>query len=148
MRLRGWLKNQGFDCDIMFDDDFGYDWFENKFHIGTIAYPIISRWFEQFLYEYGLEWQGVLDPVLSLIHELGHYATNRLFCEEEIYFFQFIKQIECDERMDEQAAMFKYWEIKDEFEANMWALDYINWNIEAVKELIDIYFESWKTVDA
>ena len=43
--------------------------------------------------------------------------------------------------------MFRYWEVKDEFEANMWTVDFVNWNIDAIKELINIYFESWKTVE-
>ena len=146
VRLRAWLENQGFNCDVVFDEDFGYDWKDNVLHIGTFAYPTIGRWFEQFLCEYGLEWFGILDPVLALIHELGHYVTNTLFCDEEIYTFQFIKELGYDDRMDEQAAMFRYWEVGDEFEANMWAVDFINWNIDAVKELITIYFESWKGV--
>lgn len=148
VRLRAWLKNQGFDCDVVFDEDFGYDWKENVLHVGTLAFPTIGRWFEQFLCEYGLKWFGILDPVLALVHELGHYATNVLFCDEEIYTFQFIKELGCDDRMDEQAAMFRYWEVRDEFEANMWAIDFINWNIGAVKELITIYFESWKGVQS
>jgi hypothetical protein len=146
VRLRAWLKNQGFDCNVVFDADFGYNWKENVLHVGTLAYPTVGRWFEQFLYEYGLEWFGIIDPVLALIHELGHYVTNTLFCEEEICSFQVIKWIGQDDRMDEQAAMFRYWEITDEFEANMWAVDFINWNIEAVEELITIYYESWETV--
>ena len=147
VRLRAWLENQGFDCDVVFDEDFGYDWKNNVLHVGTLTYPTVGRWFEQFLCEYGLEWFGILDPVLALIHELGHYVTNVLFCEEEIRTFQFIKGLGCGDRMDEQAAMFRYWEIRDEFEANMWAVDFINWNIDVIKELITIYFESWKTVD-
>ena len=146
VRLRAWLRNQGFDCNVVFDADFGYNWKENVLHVGTLAYPTVGRWFEQFLYEYGLEWFGIIDPVLALIHELGHYVTNKLFCEEEICSFQVIKWIGQDDRMDEQAAMFRYWEITDEFEANMWAVDFINWNIEAVKELITIYYESWETI--
>ena len=146
VRLRAWLKNQGFDCNVVFDADFGYNWKENVLHVGTLAYPTVGRWFEQFLYEYGLEWFGIIDPVLALIHELGHYVTNKLFCEEEICSFQVIKWIGQDDRMDEQTAMFRYWEITDEFEANMWAVDFINWNIEAVKELITIYYESWETI--
>lgn len=146
VRLRAWLENQGFDCDVVFEADFGYNWKENVLHVGTLAYPTVGRWFEQFLYEYGLEWFGIIDPVLALIHELGHYVTNKLFCEEEICSFQVIKWIGQDDRMDEQAAMFRYWEITDEFEANMWAVDFINWNIEAVKELITIYYESWETI--
>ena len=148
VRLRAWLENQGFDCDIMFDDDFGYDWFENKLHVGTVTYPTTGRWFEQFLCEYGLEWFGILDPVLALIHELGHYATHESYSEEELYLFQAIKMFGTEDRMEEMNSMFKYWEVNDEFAANMWAIDYINWNIEVVQELIDIYFESWKTVDA
>lgn len=146
VRLHAWLENQGFDCKVVFDADFGYNWKENVLHIGTLSYPTVGRWFEQFLYEYGLEWFGIIDPVLALIHELGHYVTNKLFCEEEICSFQVIKWIGQDDRMDEQAAMFRYWEITDEFEANMWAVDFINWNIEAVKELITIYYESWETI--
>ena len=146
VRLRAWLRNQGFDCDLVFDEDFGYDWKDNILHVGIFEFPTVGRWFEQFMCEYGLEWCGIYDPVLALIHELGHYSTNEVFCAEEIYNFQFIKALVCDDCIDEQAAMFRYWEVGDEFEANMWAVDFINWNIDAVKELIAIYFESWEGV--
>ena len=140
-RVREWLQKNGFDCDIEMDTDFGYDWAANVIHIGTKEYPEISRWFKHFMFKYGLAWTHVSDPVMCMIHELGHYSTVGQFDDMELYLYQFIKDSNMDERMESEEGMFEYWEVRDEFVANCWAIDYINYNIEAVNELIEIFAE-------
>lgn len=98
-KLQEWLKENGFECAIQFGDDFAYDRESNVLQVGCVGYPIVCRWFEQFLYEYGLEYKGIYDPVLALLHELGHSMTLDQFSERELRLFDFSKFLLEDERM-------------------------------------------------
>lgn len=140
--LREWLKKNNFNCDITFEDDFGYEWDTNILHIGVLGYENVGRWFEQFLYEYGMDYVGIYDPVLALIHELGHYSSLGDFEPEELMLLGFIKDLD-NERMSNQEFMNEYWELPDEFAANMWAINFVNENIEAVEDLCNIYLYYW-----
>lgn len=140
--IREWLKKNNFNCDITFEDDFGYEWDTNILHIGILGYENVGRWFEQFLYEYGLEYVGIYEPVLALIHELGHYASLNDFEEEELKLLSVLKNFN-DDRMGSQKQMNKYWELPDEFAANIWAINFINDNIEEIEALCRIYFYYW-----
>lgn len=142
-KLQEWLKENGFECAIQFGDDFAYDRESNVLQVGCVGYPIVCRWFEQFLYEYGLEYKGIYDPVLALLHELGHTMTLDQFSEEELRLFDFTKFLLEDERMTNSDKMFQYWSILDEFSANLWEIEFINTNIDCVCELCEIYRLYW-----
>lgn len=146
IKLHKWLKENNFTCDVQFDDDFGYDMQKNILYIGMYGYPEVSRWFEQFLYEYGMEYTGIYDPVLCLLHELGHTRTIYNFSEKELQFFNFMKVMTEDERMENAEVMFQYWEMPDEFAANIWAINFINDYINKVAELCEIYRLYWNEV--
>ena len=136
-----WLRQNDIDCDISFAEDFGYDVANNTLQIGTIAHEQIATWFEQFLYEYGMEYYGILHPVLSCIHEIGHYFTIKYFSLEEQLMLELAKMfIDADSECE---FMNKYWEIPDEFAANIWAVNFINSHIEAVEGLCYIYIDFW-----
>jgi len=138
----GWLEYNNFDVGVMFEEDFGYDRESNTLHIGTLAYEDVCRWFEQYLYEFGMEYTGVYDPVLCLLHELGHYKTIDDFSEEELMVYDFAKNM-LDDRMEIQEVMNKYWDSPDEFAANMWVVNYVNLHIDAVEALCEIYWKYW-----
>lgn len=140
--MRNWLKENGFTSDIAFRDDFAYDRIDDIIYIGTVGYSTIGRWFEQFLYEYGLEYTGIFDPVLALIHEIGHSQTLQNYNDYELTCYKIAKEF-IDEPMEDQEGMNKYWLIEDEFVANLWAINYINNNTEAVEELCNIYIKYW-----
>ena len=137
--LANWFNKNGFeDVGLCFGEDFAYVILDNgKFgvQVGVQAYPEVGRYFEQFLYEYGLDYMGIFDPVLSLIHELGHNKTINYFDETELALCDFAKHI-CCERGDEH----------DWFNYYMWAIKFINGHIEAVKELCDIYANDWSAI--
>lgn len=142
LELNCWLRKNGFVCDVEFDDDFGYNIETNTLYIGTLDYDEVRTWFEQFLYEYGCEYCGFYYPVMCLLHELGHKKTIANFTPTELLFLSVKKEM-LDERMKMQEAMFEYWELPDEFAANMWVVDFINSNVEAVEELCGIYLMYW-----
>lgn len=142
-----WLCAHGFsNLDIDFEEDFGYAYDDtvNCINIGTKRFDDVSNYFEQFLYEYGCEYCGIPGPVLSFIHELGHFMTISNFSNEELWFCAFAKKF--DHGGTDQEEFFRYWEMPDEFAANMWAVDYINNHIDEVEDLTNTFFNAWKGV--
>ena len=143
--LANWFNKHGFgNVDLCFGEDFMYIMFDDDsfaVQIGVQAYPEVGRYFEQFLYQYGLDYVGIFDPVLSLIHELGHSQTIQYFNAQEQLLCKLAKQF--NHSTNEQDWYNEYWEVPDEFAANMWAVNFINNHIEAVEELCDIYARDW-----
>ena len=143
--LNNWFVKNGFDnLPINFTEDFGYAIFEDGqvcINIGVQAYPEVGRYFEQFLYEYGLEYCGIYDPVLCLLHELGHHMTYRYFNDNEQVLYRLAKEFDHGE--DQFTWLYRYWSIPDEFAANMWAINFVNNHIDAVEELCEIYTIDW-----
>ena len=143
--LTNWLNKNGFeDVNLCFGEDFECVIFDDDsfgVQVGVQAYPEVSRYFEQFLYEYGLSYTGIFDPVLCFIHELGHSQTIRYFNAQEQLLCELAKQF--NHSTNEQDCYNEYWEVPDEFAANMWTVNFINNHIEAVEELCDIYARDW-----
>ena len=145
-----WLCDNGFSSlDVELDSDFCYSTGEDTdfnyvgecvIKVGTDRFDEIDKWFEQFLYEYGLEWMD-LGRVLPFIHELGHHNTIYNFSNFErlaMYYSKF--RIFSDEEVTIE-EMFKYWETPDEFAANVWAVNFINENISEVERLVNIFLK-------
>ena len=88
--LINWLRRNGFDVMVDFTEDSGYDLENLVINLGTESCPDVESYFEQYLYEYGLEYVGILGPVLQFLHELGHHMTIKSFSQEEIYFYLMI----------------------------------------------------------
>lgn len=145
-----WLCDNGFSSlGVELDSDFCYSTGEDTdlnyvdecvINVGTDRFDEIDKWFEQFLYEYGLEWMD-LGRVLPFIHELGHYNTIYSFSNAErlaMYYSKFDIFSDEDTTMEE---MFKYWETPDEFAANVWAINFINENISEVERLVNIFLK-------
>ena len=139
-----WLCEHDFsNLEIDFANDFGYINTDDLkcINIGIIPHPIEGNYFEQFLYEYGCDYVDIPYQILCFLHELGHYNTVTNFSDEELWTYYFIKDI--DEARISQEEYFKYWEIPDEFAANIWVINYINTHIEAVEELTQKYIIAW-----
>jgi len=133
--LKDWLVRHHFDVVIDFGDDFSYNTDYHILTFGTKSYPDVGRYFEQFLYEYGMEYTGIFDEVLCMLHELGHYMTIDNFDEgERVECFLFKHLI----RGEDFEWFEGYWSVSDEFAANMWVVNYVNENIEAVEELCNL----------
>lgn len=146
--LANWFNKNGFeDIGLCFGEDFAYVILDNGefgVQVGIQAYPEVGRYFEQFLYEYGLEYTGIYDPVLCLLHELGHNQTINYFDGNEQFLCELAKQF-CHSE-NEHDWYNEYWETPDEFAANIWAINFINNHIEAVEELCDIYANDWPAI--
>lgn len=127
-----WLGRNGFDnVDVCFDfDSFGYNPNTYVINIGVGYESEAGRLFEQFLYEYGMEYIGFYDSVLAFLHELGHYNTVYGFNNEELWLCRAVKPM-----MD----AFGYWEVPDEMAANVWVINFVNEKVEVVEELCNIF---------
>ncbi len=146
--ITDWLNKNGFaKLNISFGEDFAYVLLDDEklgIQIGVQAYPEVGRYFEQFLYEYGMEYTGIYDPVLCLLHELGHNQTLNYFDGKEQLLCELAKQF-CHSE-NEHDWYNEYWETPDEFAANVWAINFINNHIEAVEELCCIYAIDWPAI--
>lgn len=137
-KVKTWLEKNGFDnLDVIDDNAFVYDIEEQTIYLGVVS-TSEGQWFEQFMYEYGLEYTGILPEVLAFIHELGHHCTINRFNEND-----FLHDSQSKAFVDFMAYSYKrmsyYWELPIEFAANMWAVDFINNNIAAVEELCNMW---------
>ena len=145
-----WLCDNGFSSlGVEMNSDFCYSTGEDidfnyvnecVINVGVDHFDEIDKWFEQFLYEYGLEWMD-LGRVLPFIHELGHHNTIYSFSNSErlaMYYSKF--RIFSDEEVTIE-EMFEYWEMPDEFAANVWTVNFINKNILEVERLVNIFLK-------
>ena len=142
--LINWLCEHNFaNIDIDFELDFGYtyDDITSCINIGVENIGVVSNYFEQFMYEYGLEYIGIPAPVMCFLHELGHYNTIYSFSSEELWWYAISKEF--SHGMSEHDEYFRYWSLPDEFAANMWEINYINSHIEDVEELCNIFCKAW-----
>lgn len=143
VELKNWLDKNGFnELNVIDDDSFMYDIDGKIIHFGIVS---ISEgiWFEQFEYEYGMEYCGIIPEVLAFLHEIGHSYTINYFNDNDYSNDRIAKFIlMLDDYSHER--MIKYWELPMEFSANMWVIDFVNKHITAVEELCSIYLKYYK----
>ena len=136
--VKNWLEKNGFvDLEVVDDDEFRYD-IDNKVIYTGVVSTSEGIWFEQFESDHGMKITGIIPEVLAFLHEVGHYCTVDNFGnndrEDDNLNKFFIDMIE-----DSHDRMIKYWNLPMEFAANMWVVDFVNNNIDAVKELCDMW---------
>jgi hypothetical protein len=133
--LINWLANNGFsNCDVCFKEDFVYNRIHHRIGIGANE-PQNGVSFEQFLYEYGLEYMDIWAPILAFLHEAFHHITLSNFEELELKFYRLLKT-------DDIMTDFEYWEMPDEFAANIALINFVNNNINAIIELQNIFIDN------
>ena len=59
----------------------------------------------------------------------------------ELKFFELKKQFNDEE--NEQIWFNEYWQVPDEFAANMWVVNFINNHIDAVENLCNTFIYAW-----
>ena len=138
IKIKKWLEKYNFDVNLDYDDDFAYDIEQNTIIIGLEEYPLANKYFQQFLYEYGLKYLDIDDDILSFLHELGHMVTLKSFSQTELKLFRFMKESDENDK-DSQKKYYHYWSVPDEFAANIWAINFINAHIDAIGELCEAW---------
>lgn len=137
-----WLEDNGFsNCDVVCEEDFSYDVINHKIECGVEEPRELGVLYAQYLYEYGCSHAPFLwASTLSFLHEAGHHLTAGCFREEELGFFNFVKEFA------EDAGT--YWDTPDEFAANMVVVDFVNNHFDAVLELQNILQNSVIVIDS
>ena len=145
-----WLTKNGIsNLYVDYEDDFSYaindeDANIRCINIGVEKVEETGNIFEQFLYEYGCIYSDIPIPVLCFLHEAGHHMTISNFSTIDLLLCDFLKKRIKDE--DDFNFYYKYWLVDDEFEANMWMINFINNNIEAVEDLCVLFSQGWNKI--
>ena len=144
--IMNWLKKNGIEENIdtiIFNEHSYFDWKNNVVAIGVYDEGDVINWFEEFLVDHNLKWTGIMPPVLALLHEVGHSKT--------VYSLEYSERIMCRMLKDllgptngSKEAAFDYWNIRDEADANNWAVEFINNHIDAVTELHQYFISNWE----
>lgn len=116
------------------DTFFAYDYVDHRIIINCLDnLKETHKRFRQFLYEYGCneDLTNYNNNTLAFLHELAHCLTTS--------WFDNIEMVVCNFQKESVNNAFDYWEVPDEFEANMVVVDFINTNPEAISELDNIF---------
>lgn len=145
-----WLSKNGIsNLYVDYEEDFSYaigdeDANIRCLNIGVEKITKEGNIFEQFLYEYGCIYSDIPVPVLCFLHEAGHHMTISNFSNLDLVYCSLLKSEIKDN--DDFNFYYKYWLVDDEFEANMWMIDFINNNIEAVEDLCVLFSRGWNKI--
>ena len=128
--LNKFLADNDFDCTAEMANDFAYYWKEEIITYSLVVSERMDNLFLDFARKNGLKINcGIF--LLSFFHELGHHLTIDDLEEEEEEECEAIKEA----LTDSDADCYKYFSLLDEWLATSWAIDYINNNIELIKQL-------------
>ena len=106
-----------FDCKVEIGEEFAYYYFEETIVVNPSDN---DERFLNFARRHGLN-EKVSSFVISFFHELGHHETLDLVEE-------------CEGNKNE-LDFEEYFNLEEEFEATMWAIDFCNNNMDIVKEI-------------
>lgn len=150
--LNNWLKENDFECCALFDVDFSFDCTNDIIYYSLIVPGDHDELFLKVCQEYKPEIGNCDNFILSFFHELGHYMTQDIFSEKEWedYYSYFAPDNDSDD-----SYYLRYYKSPIEYEATMWACDYIVSNSDKVSEwwrglqplILDFYKENDITYD-
>ena len=130
--LRNFFKDMGFRCSVSLDTDFYYYPETDHISYALVESERTARLFPEFAKANGLQYETPIF-ILCLLHELGHHYTIGFFGDDEICDFDEQKEKLGDSDKD----FVTYFGIPDEFEATVWAINFINTHPSEIK-LLDI----------
>lgn len=136
--LNNFLQKNGFDCSAAYDvkADSYYDIDNEEITLGGKPDEEADRIFIKYLEELELngEWNISL---MTFMHELGHHMTLHLLSEEEedeSAKIKFFCGIISENFGDDEGACNMYFRCPEEAIATEWAVDFINNNIDMMRE--------------
>lgn len=136
--LNNFLQENNFDCVAFYDAaaDSYYDLDEEEIVLGGVPDKVADRVFMRYVRELGLMGDWNINT-LTFMHELAHHLTLHLLDEEEVEESQQIKtfcSFLCNSFGDDENACNMYFRCPEEAIATEWAVDFINNNIDIMKE--------------
>lgn len=142
-KLKKWLYDNATEANIKYGDDFCY-----VFHDDTVVFahelPEHIEWYKNFCFKKGLKYRDVNDYIICLLHEVGH-AQTLIFLNDLYHFVDFnVSKIVETESFTKFGAWLKcqiYFRMPCEQVATDWMIDFINNNIEEVRELESYLYE-------
>ena len=143
--IMDWLKKNEIEENvdtIIFNAHSYFDWESNIVALGVYDEGDVINWFEEFLVDHGLEWTGILPPVLALLHEVGHSKTVYSLDETQRFICHVLKDLLGPTDGSKEAA-FDYWNVQDEADANNWVVEFVNNHADAVVELHQYFIANW-----
>ena len=137
--IRKWLKKNGFSATCRLtrgaNAELQYDPNYNLIYAPVCYDDSLDELFTGWLTRHGLETD--LDCItLSILHELGHSETFKYFTEEEWFECAALKELMyVNEDMTDEERGEYYWNMKDEYAANMWLIMFIKAFPDKAKKL-------------
>ena len=145
--LEGWLIKHGFEkLGFVWHNEYAYGFESHRIFLSTMAYPKVDEWLDEFFVDHGCHYTDIAAPVKYFLHELGHHETISQFSTEDLGEYMFLKMVSGDMELSDKEYAYNYWSIPDEMAANQWAIDFINEHIDAVCDLIDVYYNDWNAI--
>lgn len=126
--IRKWLKKNGFSvscrlkrgksAELEFDPNY------NLIYVPETYDGSLDDYFVAWLKDHGLDTD--LDVItLSILHEVGHSETFKVFTEKEWLDCAAIKELIYASDTTGKDAAYAYWNVSDEFAANMWLIMFV-----------------------
>lgn len=141
--INKWLAKNGFDTECVYvkKGDLEFDPNDNIIIIPRDYVSDFDSPFMKFLRDLGLT--ADFDPVtLSILHELGHAQTFRLFSTKEWKWCAAQKAVLAGlAEGPTEDYLFGYWNVEDELAANNWAILYTKSFAKKVAKLEEIIEE-------
>ena len=110
--------------------DFAFYYNLNRIEYSIVVSERMDNLFLEYAKENGLKVDcGIF--LLSFFHEVGHYMTLGRFTSDEIDEFIDYK----DSLTDSDEDCKEYFNIEDERQATLWAIQYINDNVDKIEKL-------------
>lgn len=130
--LRAFFKDNNINCTVGLDTDFLY--YYDSEHIGyaLVVAERTAKLYPDFCEANGLQYEVPIF-ILCLLHEVGHHYTTNMFGDDELCDLADEKDLLGDNDED----FLEYFVIEDEFEATMWAIEFINTHPSQIK-LLDL----------
>jgi len=135
--LTNWCRNHGFNVRCRLAPDFSYDSDKDIIYYSFVV-PEKSNQVFMELFKNDLHNIEECDSfILSFFHELGHYITKNDYDDIEwCDYYDFVESFNKKSKLTKMDYK-RYFCNQIEFDASMWACDYINQNTEKISDFFE-----------
>lgn len=135
--LNRWLRIHGFDCSVIYKEEWFYDLCDEYISYSLILSNTCDELFFKVCEELGIKMR-FSNFVVSFFHELGHHETLDFFSDEIIkrdekyaddLAITIAKTLE-----DENNLHWSYYHLETEITATEWGVEFINTHLQTVKK--------------
>lgn len=128
--IRAWLRANNIKVGCRLGKCFEYEPNEHFIVTAREYDDCVDKMFVNWLCKHGLNNEIVKDAsniiALSVLHEIGHAETVKLFSDAEYMVDAIVKEIKVPNCKTYEQALEMYWNTPTETAANLWAIMYAN----------------------